>query len=135
MPNKVQSKGTALLMEISSVYTAFPQITSLSISGEKAETVDTTTLDGGAMKTKANTGYVDNAAISGECMYDPDDTVHIAFIAKVRAAGVNNFKITYADTTPTSEIYSGLGMGFDRSASPADMLRGSFTIETTGAVT
>ena len=135
MPNKVQSKGTALLMEISSVYTAFPQITSLSISGEKAETVDTTTLDGGAMKTKANTGYVDNAAISGECMYDPDDTVHIAFIGKVRAAGINNFKITYADTTPTSEIYAGLGMGFDRSASTADMLRGSFTIETSGAVT
>jgi len=135
MPNKVQSKGTALLMEISSVYTAFPQITSLSISGEKAETVDTTTLDGGAMKTKANTGYVDNAAISGECMYDPDDTVHVAFIAKVRAAGTNNFKITYADATPLSEIYAGLGMGFDRSASPADMLRGSFTIETSGAVT
>jgi hypothetical protein len=135
MPSKVPSKGTALLMEITSVYTAFPQITALSISGEKAETVDTTTLDGGAMKTKANTGYVDNAAISGECMYDPDDTVHIAFIAKVRAAGTNNFKITYADATPLSEIYAGLGMGFDRSASPADMLRGSFTIETTGAVT
>lgn len=135
MPNKVQSKGTALLMEIASVYTAFPQITALSISGEKAETVDTTTLDGGAMKTKANTGYVDTAAISGECMYDPDDTVHAAFITKVRSAGINNFKITYADTTPTSEIYAGLGMGFDRSASPADMLRGSFTIETTGAVT
>jgi hypothetical protein len=135
MPNKVPSKGTALLMEISSVYTAFPQITSISISGEKAETVDTTTLDGGAPKTKANTGYVDNATISGECLYDPDDTVHIAFITKVRAAGVNNFKITFADTTPMSEIYSGLGLGFDRSVSPADMLRGSFTIETTGAVT
>jgi hypothetical protein len=86
MPNKVPSKGTALLMEISSVYTAFPQISSLNISGEKAETVDTTTLDGGAAKTKNNTGYVDNATISGECLYDPDDTVQIAFIAKVRGA-------------------------------------------------
>jgi len=46
MANKVPSKGTALLMEISSVYTAFPQITNLNISGEKAETADTTTLDG-----------------------------------------------------------------------------------------
>ncbi len=135
MANKVPSKGTALLMEITSVYTAFPQITSLSISGEKAETVDTTTLDGGAAKTKANTGYVDNATISGECLYDPDDTVHTAFITKVRAAGTNNFKVTYADATPTNEIYSGLGLGFDRSVSPADVLRGSFTIETTGAVT
>lgn len=135
MANKVPSKGTALLMEISSVYTAFPQITSLSVSGEKAETVDTTTLDGAAAKTKANTGYVENATISGECLYDPDDTVHIAFKTKVRAAGTNNFKVTYADTTPTSEIYAGLGLGFDTSVSPADMLRGSFTIETTGAPT
>lgn len=135
MPNKVPSKGTALLMEITSVYTAFPQMTSLSIGGEKAETVDTTTLDGGAMKTKANTGYVDNAAISGECFYDPADTVHSAFVSKVRAAGTNNFKVTYANSTPTSEIYAGVGLGFDKSVSPADMLRGSFTIETTGAVT
>ena len=135
MANKVPSKGTALLMEISSVYTAFPQITSLSVAGEKAETVDTTTLDGGAAKTKAHTGYVENASISGECLYDPDDTVHIAFIAKVRTPAVNNFKVTYADATPTSEIYAGVGFGFDKSASPADMLRGSFTIETTGAVT
>jgi hypothetical protein len=53
----------------------------------------------------------------------------------MRAAGINNFKITFADTTPMSEVYAGLGLGFDRSVSPADMLRGSFTIETTGAVT
>ena len=97
MANKVLSKGTALLMEISSVYTAFPQISSLSVSGEKAETVDTTTLDGAAAKTKANTGYVENATISGECLYDPDDAVHAAFKTKVRAAGTNNFKVTYAD--------------------------------------
>lgn len=134
MANKIPGKGTALLMEISSVYTAIPQIASISISGEKAETVDTTTLDGGAMKTKANTGYVDTATISGELLYDPDDTVHAAFIAKVRAAGTNNFKVTYTDATPTNEIYAGLGLGFDKTIAANDVVRGSFTIETTGAV-
>ena len=72
MANKVPSKGTALLMEISSVYTAFPQITNLNISGEKAETADTTTLDGSAHKTKMHTGFIDTATITGECFYDPE---------------------------------------------------------------
>lgn len=128
------SKGTSLLMEISSVYTAFPQITSLSISGEKAETFDTVTLDGAASKTKANTGYVDRPSISGECFFDPDDAVHSAFRTKVRSAGENNFKVTYTDATPTSEIYAGLGLGMDYSVTPNDGIKASFSIETTGAV-
>jgi hypothetical protein len=133
MPNKVPSKGTALLMEISSVYTAFPQITSLNISGEKAETFDSSTLDGVAHKTKTHTGYIDTATITGECFYDPDDTVHAAFITLMRAPAARNFKVTYADATPLSEVYSGCGYGFDKTASPGDGLKGSFTIETSGA--
>ncbi len=52
MAAKVKSKGTALLQEISSVYTAIPQVTSIDISGEKGETYDSVTLDGGVFKTK-----------------------------------------------------------------------------------
>jgi hypothetical protein len=133
MANKVPSKGTALLMEISSVYTAFPQITNLAIGGEKAETFDSTTLDGGAHKTKTHTGYIDTATITGECFYDPDDTVHAAFIALMRAPAARNFKVTFANATPLSEVYSGCGYGFDKNAAAADGLKGSFTIETSGA--
>jgi hypothetical protein len=131
----LQSKGTSFLMEISSVYTAMPQIISLSISGEAAEVFDATTLDGGAPKVQANTGYVTNATISGECFFDPDNAVHSAFRTKVRAAGTNNFKITYTDATPTSEIYSGLGLGMDYTIAAADGVKASFTVQTTGAVT
>lgn len=128
------SKGTSLLMEISSVYTAFPQITSLSISGEKVETFDSTALDGGAQKTKANTGYVENPTISGECFFDPDSTVHSAFRTKIRTPGANNFKVTYTDTTPTSEVFAGLGLGMDYTVAMNDGVKASFTIETTGAI-
>jgi hypothetical protein len=137
MANKIKSKGTTLLMSIASVYTAIPQLKSLSISGEKSETFDANTLDGTAFKTKHPTGYVEPCTISADVFYDPQNAVHAAFIALV-ASTVNpfvatNFKVTYADAGPTSAIYSGVGFGFDKSASPSDGLSGSMTIETSGA--
>jgi hypothetical protein len=138
---KVKSKGTTLLMSISSVYTAIPQLKSLSISGEKSETFDTNTLDGTAFKSKAPTGYVEPCTISADVFYDPQNAVHQAFIALIAAPKTTNFKVTYADSGtdplfsggPTSAIYSGVGFGFDKSASPSDGLSGSMTIETSGA--
>lgn len=133
MANKVKSKGTSLLMEIASVYTAIPNLKSLSITGIKSETFASETLDGTAFKTKDPTGYVEPATISAEVFRDPDDTVHQAFIAKAAAPAANNFKVTYADATPLSEIYSGVGFGYDTTAAPADGLTSTFTIETSGA--
>jgi hypothetical protein len=135
MANKIKSKGTTLYMSISSVYTAVPQVKSLSISGEKSETFDANTLDGTAFKTKAPTGYVEPCSISADVFYDPQNAVHVAFIALVAAPVATNFKVTYADASPgpTSAIYSGVGFGFDKSASPADGLSGSMTIDTSGA--
>jgi hypothetical protein len=133
MANKVKSKGTALLMSISSVYTAIPQLKSISISGEKSEVFENVTLDGIAFKTKSPTGYVDPCTISAEVFYDPQNAVHAAFTALVAAPVATNFRVTYGDAGPTSVIYSGVGFGFDKSASPADGLSGSLTIETSGA--
>ena len=133
MAVKIKSKGTSLLMSISSVYTAVPQLKSVSLSGEKAETFDSTTLDGTAFKTKDHTGYVEPCSISADVFYDPADTVHVAFISLIAAPVATNFKVTYADAAPTSVIYSGVGFGFDKTASPADGLSGTMTIETSGA--
>jgi len=133
MANKIKSKGTALLMSIASVYTAIPQLKSISISGEKSEVFENTTLDGSAFKTKSPTGYVDPASISADVFYDPQNAVHAAFIALIAAPVATNFKVTFADAGPTSVVYSGVGFGFDKSASPADGLSGTMTIETSGA--
>jgi len=133
MANKIKSKGTTLYMSISSVYTAVPGLKSLSISGEKSEVFDANTLDGTAFKTKAPTGYVEPCSISADVFYDPQNVVHAAFIALIAAPVATNFKVTYADAGPTSAIYSGVGFGFDKSASPSDGLSGSMTIDTSGA--
>tara|TARA_R110000822_G_scaffold66972_2_gene163416 strand:+ start:1759 stop:2169 length:411 start_codon:yes stop_codon:yes gene_type:complete len=129
---KVKSKGTALLMEISAVYTAIPQLLSISISGEATTTYDSTTLDGPVHMTNDITGYTTAPSISAEGFYDPDDTVITAYAALLAAPVATNFKVTYVDTTPTSAIYAGTGFGLDKTVAPADGVKCSYTIQTSG---
>lgn len=133
MAAKVKSKGTALLMEITSVYTAITGLKSVSVTGIQSETWEYKVLDGAAAIAHTQTGYVQVATINADIFRDPDDTVHAAFITKCYAPVDTNFKITYADATPLSEIYNGVGFGIDTTAAPADGLSSSITIQTSGA--
>lgn len=133
MATRVKSKGTAFLMSISTVYTAITGLKSITLSGEKSETYASHGLDTGVFKTKEPTGYAEPCTITADVFYDPDDTVHLAFIALIAAPVATNFKVTYADATPLSVVYSGVGFGFDKTAVPADGLSGTMTIETSGA--
>lgn len=132
---KIKGKGTALLLSITGTYTAVPQLTSISVSGEKAETYDSTTLDGGVFKTKDHSGYSETSQISAEGFYDPGNAVHTAWSALISTppATSNNVKITYTDSGPTSVIYAGVGFGIDKSVAPGDGTKATFTCESTGA--
>lgn len=135
MANIVKSKGTSLLMEIASVYTAVPNLKSVSLSGEASRTFPVELLDGSTFLRNVADGYSTPCTISADVYYDPDDTVHIAFIAKIATPVDTNFKVTYADATPLSAIYPGTGFGFDKTATPGDGLSGTMTIVTSGAPT
>lgn len=132
---KLKSKGTTLLQSVSSVYVAIAQLSSIDVSGEKSETFDSVTLDGAVTKTKDPTGYVDPATIKAEAFWDPALTSHVNYQSLVRAPVATNFKVTYTDSGPTSEIYSGTGFGLDKKASPGDGLKGTLEIVTSGNVT
>lgn len=132
MAVKVKSKGTSLLQSISAVYTAIPNLISVSLSGAMSETFDSRTLDGSVYLTKDPTGFTAPPTISAEIFRDPDDTTQQAFLALLLAPVATNFKITYADATPLSEIYSGTGFGMDTNAVGNDGLKSKLTIETSG---
>lgn len=133
MATKVKSKGTSLLMSISAVYTAIPLLKSISISGAESQTYNSTTLDGSVYETNDPTGYTTAPTISAEGFRDPDDTTQQAFIALMAAPVATNFKVTYVDGTPLSEIYSGTGFGFDTTVAMSDGLACSYKIQTSGA--
>lgn len=133
MATKVKSKGTALLMEISSVYTAIPLLKSISISGAESQTYPSSTLDlATSYETHEPNGYTTAPTISADGFRDPDDTVQQAFIAKMVTPAATNFKVTYVDGTPLSEIYSGVGFGFDTTVAMSDGLSCSYKIQTSG---
>ena len=132
MANKIKSKGTALLMDISSTYTAIPQLLSINISGEATTTYDSTTLDGPVHMTNDPTGYTTAPTIAAEGFYDPDDAVITAYEGLLSAPVATNFKITYVDTTPTSVIYACTGFGLDKTVTPADGVKCSYNLQTSG---
>lgn len=130
---KVRSKGTALLQSIASVYTAIAQVKSIDITGEKSETYDSTTLDGGAYKTKDPTGYVEPCVIKADIFYDPALAGHQAYTSLVATPVATNFKVTYVDGSTTSAIYSGTGFGIDKKVAMNDGLTATIEITTSGA--
>jgi len=133
---KLKGKGTSFLLSITATYTAVPNLLSVSLSGEKAETYDASTLDQSpAAKVKEHTGYSETASISAEAFYDPSNAVFTAWEALITTPAANNVKVTYTDTSPTSKIYSGVGFGIDKNVVPNDGVKATLTCETSGAPT
>jgi len=132
MATKIKSKGTSFLVSINSIFTAIPLLTSISISGAKSQTYASKTLDGSVYETNDPNGYTTAPVISAEGFRDPDDTTQQFFIALLAAPVATNFKVTYVDGTPLSEVYSGTGFGFDTTVAMEDGLRCSYEVQTSG---
>jgi hypothetical protein len=134
MAAKNKGKGTVLAAEISSVYTAVPQIISIDKSGEASETFMARTIDGTVHSQQPNTGYVSNPEISFECFWDSGDTVHTFLKTSERtppAAGVN-FKLTDTATTPKVEIWNCTGIGVDEKYATDDGVKATVKLTTSG---
>ena len=133
MAAKIRSKGCSLLMSISSVYTAIPMLKSFGVSGAASQTYNASTLDqSGAYEINEPNGYTTAPTLNAEGFRDPDDTVQQAFIALLVTPVATNFKTTYTDTTPLSEVYSGTGFGFDTSVQMSEGVACTYTIQTSG---
>jgi hypothetical protein len=130
---KIKSRGTIVSQYVAAAYVAMAGLQSVDISGEKSETNDTTTLDGGVYKTKDPTGYVDPPTIKLSGLYDPAHATYTAFAGLVSSPAATNFKVTYTDVAPTSAIYSGVGFALDKKISPEKHVTADITIETSGA--
>jgi len=131
---KVKGKGNVVQAEISSVYTAIPQIISFNKSGEKSETYNARTLDGTVHDDRPSTGYVSNSDWSFECFWDSANSVHAQLKTWMRsppAAGVN-FKHIDVSGTPVTEIYNVTGIGIDETYVADDGVKATVTLTTSG---
>lgn len=132
MPAKVKSKGTAILMSISAVYTAIPQVKGIDVTGQKGITYNSTCLDGPVTETNDATGFVSAPTIKFDYYHDFANAVHTALQGFCDTPVNTNFKITYADSGPTSEIYACTAGGLDKKVQTSDGLLGSCELQTSG---
>jgi hypothetical protein len=129
---KLKSRGVIFSQFVSAAYVPMAALQSIDITGEKSETSDTTTLDGGKYKTKDPTGFVEPPSIKLTGLYDPTIATYTNFATIVSTPVATNFKITYTDTAPTSVVYSGVGFAMDKKMSPEKHITSDITIETSG---
>lgn len=133
---KVVSKGTTLKQTISASLTAVAQVISLEHSGAKAQTYDSTTLDGGVFMTKDLTGYSDPGAISGELFYDPNLAGHKFLTGLMGYASTspaqNAMSLTFVDAGTTVMTFTAAAVGFGVTVDIASGLKGKFNIDITG---
>lgn len=134
MASKTKGKGTAILAEISAVYTAVPQCISIDKSGEASETYPARTLDGTVHQDQPNNGYCSNPTITIEMFWDSGNVVHVFLKTSMRTppAAAVNFKLTDVATAPVSEIWLCTGIGIDEKYATDDGVKATVKLTTSG---
>lgn len=129
---KIPVKGTQLQQDLSGVYTAVAQLTSVSLSGTENETVETDTLDNtDAVIQMDPTGRTTGGSVDAEMLYDPALQGHKNITALLTTPVRENWRVVYADSGQTTLDFTSAGIGFEATAEQGDFLRGSLSAEVT----
>lgn len=132
---KLKGKGTVLQQTIVSTLTDVAQITDIDLSGEGSLDFDSTTLDGPVFETKDLTGYSAPGTVKAGLFFDPALAGHQAMVALITTPATCVWKIKYSDSGPSSLTYTSAGFGLDQKVVTKDGLRGTITMNRTGAPT
>ena len=132
---KLKGKGSVLQKTISAVLTDTAQITDIDISREGSLDFDSTTLDGVAYETKDLTGYVSPGTVKFGLFFDPALAGHQAIVTDMSVPATCVWKIKYSDSGPSSLTFTSAGIGLDQKIVTKDGLKGTVTLNRTGAPT
>ena len=135
MATKWKAKGCSVLVSITGTYTTIPNITDFSVDGEQSQTFNVKTLDLTRFEENPDNGFSTCPTITVNGFWDPTNTPHQTVDGLTASGTATNFKVTYSDSGPKSDIYSVTGVTRNKSASAGDGLKFSYTLQTSGAPT
>ena len=139
MTTTVKSQGCALQFFSSAVspnaYTTIASITSINGPTGSRAVIDGTTLADTA-KIK-DVGLPDMGQVTADYIYKASgqDTVWVDVYDAFLSGIIQQFKIVFSDSPATTFTFSAYVLSAQFSASVDDIVRGSFTLEISGAVT
>ncbi len=132
---KIASKGTALKLSISAVFTTIAQVESLTGPGMKPATFDATGLDSGVGMEFKPTGYVDGGEVTGTLFMDPVLATFQALTDLVTTPAVALWKMVWSDGASTEWPFSGVLNNLEPTANKSDGLKANFGVKLDGIPT
>lgn len=135
MPNSIESQGVVIAYSSGGSPTSFSNIGNVvgfSGPGGSASVIDVTNLDSTAREKRM--GLPDEGQFTVDLNLDPDNASHIALRAARRNRTRTEFRITYTDTTPSTDTFFGYVLGFAITGRVDEAVKASMTVEIDGAV-
>lgn len=123
----VASKGTALKLSISAVFTTIAALIDLNGPDAEVQVFDSTGLDSGTGMQFDPTGYVNGGRVSGNLHFTPTAATHQALTDLITAPAVSSWKEIFPDTTEWP--FSGILLRFTPRAAVNDGLKAAIEIK------
>lgn len=135
MANSIESQGTTIGISDGgspSNFSNVANVVSFGGPGGSAAVIDVTNLASTAKEKRM--GLPDEGQFTLDLNFDPDSQTHI-ILQNARANRTRlEFKITYTDTTPSTDVFFGYVTGFQKQGAVDQIVKASVTIEIDGAV-
>lgn len=127
-------------VEISSVYTTVAQMRDVNGPNMSRDTVEVSSRDSAGQAKEYLAGMLENGEVTFDLVYDPDLQTHSAsasggLITLMAAGTLNNFRTTFADTTPATATFAGLVTQFQPTMPLNGAQTASVTIKISGQIT
>lgn len=132
---KTKSKGTAIKLDIATVFTTIAGNINIDGPDPEVKTYDATALDGGVGEERKPTGYVQGGNVSGKGWMDPVAASFQALTDLLTAPAVSSWKIVWSDTAATEWPFNGILKKVKPSAEVSRGLQFDWEIELDGIVT
>lgn len=131
----LETQGTKIRVEISTVLTAIGEIASFDGPSGSAAVIDVSDMDSTGKEKRM--GLPDEGQLSLTVWLKPSDTVH-KYLRTARSNRTEEtFQIEFTDGTTTNTLwdFNGFVTGFAASGAVDAVIEGSITIEITGSIT
>lgn len=132
---KLRGKGTVLQQTISAVLTDVANVTDVDLSGEGTDDFDTTDLSTSVWETKDLTGYAQGGTVKVGLFFDPALAGHVTIVALISTPATCIWKLKYSDAGPSSLTFTSAGVQLDQKIVMKDAVKGTVTLNRTGAPT
>jgi len=129
----------SLKVEISAVYTTIAQVRDINGPAMKGEVDDVTHRDSAGRAREFVATLVDNGELTFDIVYDPDQVTHSAsaaggMVTLLAAGSANNFRVTFADATPTTATFAAIVTAFTPKLPVAGHQAADVTVKITGQI-